>query len=98
MPLLFESEEDQERAQKMDPALWGRGLDLLREQQQEYRSLTAASLAVARQLGIGRETVRRWAVRAQIDDGVRPGATSEENEEIKRLRAENRRLREEWRS
>ena len=30
----------------------------------------------------------------EIDDGARPGATSEESAEIKRLRAENRRLRE----
>lgn len=56
--------------------------------------LTAASEAVARQLGVGKESVRRWVVQAQIDDGQRPGVTTEENEEIKRLRAENRRLRE----
>jgi transposase-like protein len=31
---------------------------------------------------------------ADIDDGARPGTTSEESAEIKRLRAESRRLRE----
>lgn len=43
---------------------------------------------------IGVETVRRWIVQADIDGGVRPGATSEETAEIKKLKAENRRLRE----
>jgi len=49
---------------------------------------------VAKQLGLGRETVRRWIVQAEIDDGGRPGITSAEHAEIKRLKAENRRLRE----
>jgi transposase len=49
---------------------------------------------VAGRLGVGRETVRRWLVRADVDAGSRPGASSDEQAEIKRLRAENRRLRE----
>jgi transposase-like protein len=43
---------------------------------------------------VGRETVRRWLVQADVDAGSRPGASSDEQAEIKRLRAENRRLRE----
>jgi transposase-like protein len=43
---------------------------------------------------LGRETVRRWIVQADIDAGERPGVTSAEHAEIKRLKAENRRLRE----
>lgn len=34
-------------------------------------SPTAAAAAVAKQLGRGRETVRRWVVQAQVDGGVR---------------------------
>ena len=51
-------------------------------------------LAVAKQTGVGKESLRRWVAQAEIDAGEAPGVTSEENEEIKRLRAENRRLRE----
>ena len=36
----------------------------------------------------------RWGAQAEIDGGEAPGVTIEENEEIRRLRAENRRLRE----
>jgi transposase-like protein len=94
MPLLFESGRMNSMPKKIDPALRERAVRLVVEHQQEYPSLTAAAGAVARQLGVGKESVRRWVVQSQIDAGHKPGATSAENEEIKRLRAENRRLRE----
>lgn len=45
-------------------------------------------------MGLGKETVRRWALQADIDAGARPGVSTEESAEIKRLKAENRRLTE----
>lgn len=56
--------------------------------------MTEAMTAVANQLGVARESVRRWVTQAEVDAGDRPGVTSAEHEEIKRLKAENRRLRE----
>lgn len=56
--------------------------------------MTAVAKAVADQLGIGTETVCRWVVQADIDAGDRPGTSSEESAEIRKLKAENRRLRE----
>ena len=56
--------------------------------------MTAAVTAVAKQLGVSPESVRRWTMQARVDTGARAGTTSEENAEIKRLRAENRRLTE----
>jgi transposase-like protein len=60
----------------------------------EYSSLTAASAAVAKQLGVGNESVRRWVIQSQVDGGTRQGATSEELAEIKALKAKVRRLEE----
>ena len=60
----------------------------------EYPSRAAAIAAVARQEGVGRESLRRWVVQAEIDTGARDGVTSSEAAEIKALKAENRRLRE----
>ncbi|EQD47372.1 Transposase IS3/IS911 [mine drainage metagenome] len=50
---------------------------------------------VARDLGITRTVVRRWVLQAEIDDGRRPGLTTEEHQELVGLRKENRVLREE---
>jgi transposase len=79
---------------KISPEVKARAVRMVREHQQDYPSVTAAALAVAKQLGLGRETVRRWVVQAEVDGGGRPGVTSEDHAEIKRLKAENRRLRE----
>ncbi len=79
---------------KIDPELKVRAVRLVNEHQQEYQSVTAAAAVVAKQLGLGKETVRRWVVQAQVDAGDRPGATSEELAEIKALKARVRRLEE----
>lgn len=79
---------------KIDPALRERAVRLVLDHLQEYPTISAACEAAARRCGVGPESVRRWVRRAQVDAGDRPGATSNENAEIKRLKAENRRLRE----
>jgi transposase len=54
----------------------------------------AAMKTVAARLGIGSaETMRTWIRKAAVDAGRRPGVTSEETAEIKRLKAENAELR-----
>ena len=89
MPLLFESGRMNSMPKKIDPALRERAVRLVREHQDQYSSTTAAAQAVARQLGLGKETVRRWVVQADIDAGTREGMSSGEREEIRALKAEN---------
>src|SRR5664280_1649232 len=94
MPLLFESRRMSSMPKMIDPELKVRAVRLVSEHRGEYATLTAASQAVVKQVGAGTESVRRWVVQAEIDAGHREGVTSEESEEIRRLKAENRRLRE----
>src|SRR5659263_322303 len=60
----------------------------------EYPSPWAAAQALGPKLGVGPETLRKWVVQAQVDQGARPGPSSEELGEIKRLRSEVRDLKE----
>ena len=48
---------------------------------------------VARELGIGTESLRNWLQQADIDDGRRPGTSSADKERIVALERENRELR-----
>jgi transposase len=79
---------------KIDPKVKERCVRQVLEHQGEYSSLTAAAEVVARREGLGKETVRRWVVQAQVDGGQRQGATSEELAEIRKLKAKVRRLEE----
>lgn len=47
---------------------------------------------VAADFGVAEKTVRRWMHQADVDDGARDGLTTTEQQEIVRLRRENRRL------
>src|SRR3954451_11086969 len=60
----------------------------------EYKTPYACAQALGPKLGVGAETLRKWIVQGQVDAGDRTGPTSEELEEIKRLKAEVRDLRE----
>jgi len=48
---------------------------------------------LAEDLGISESGLRRWISQADIDDGAKPGVTSDELAELSRLRKENRVLK-----
>ena len=70
-----------------------RALRLVVEARGGHDSEWAALTSVAQKLGVTSETLRRWIRQAQVDDGQRPGATSDESAELKRLRRENAELK-----
>ena len=50
---------------------------------------------IAKDLGVSDVSLREWVKRSEIDAGEREGLTTAEREELRRLRRENRILREE---
>lgn len=77
-----------------DPAIKERAVRMVLEQRSEYGSPSQACAAVGASLGVGKETLRTWVRKAQIDAGEGEGITTAEDEGIKRLKPENRRLHE----
>ena len=53
---------------------------------------TCASLKSPSTSGSPRRSVRRWMRQADIDDGIKDGLTTAEQDEVVRLRRANRRL------
>ncbi|RJN31786.1 hypothetical protein [Nesterenkonia natronophila] len=53
------------------------------DHQSEYSSRTAAVEVISTQVGVGRDTLRRWARQHQIDHGTRDGVTTVEDTELK---------------
>lgn len=71
-----------------------RAVRLVAEHRGDYETEYAAIKSVAAKLGITTaETLRKWIRQAEVDGGQRPGVTSEESAEIRRLRRENAELR-----
>jgi transposase len=67
---------------------------MVAEVRPNYETEFAAIKAVAAKLAIGSaETLRKWVRQAEVDAGARPGVTTEESAELRRLRAEVRELR-----
>ena len=71
-----------------------RAVRMVSEIRSDHESEWAAMTQVATLLGVGTpETIRKWCRQGEVDAGKRPGVTSEESAEIKRLKRENAELR-----
>ncbi len=66
-----------------------------REAVELYRRSGRSLSEIAHDLGVSSESLGLWVKQAGIDGGQRPGLSSEEQEELRRLRREVRSLREE---
>ena len=70
-----------------------RAVRLVLERRSDYPSQWAAIVSIAGKIGCTAETLRNWVRRAEVDEGRRPGVTSDERTRLRELERENRELR-----
>lgn len=81
-------------SQKRYPSeLKERGVRMVLDLRRADPADTGVVARVARQLGVGVESLRTWVKQAEIDAGQRPGVSTAEHDELVELRKEVRELR-----
>ena len=75
------------------PELRERAVRMVLDHAHEYPSQFAAIRSIAGKLGCTPEALRRWIRQGERDRGERPGLTTTERDELKRLQRENFELR-----
>jgi transposase len=81
------------QSHRYPPELRERAVRMVFETIEQSGERTGAVTRIARQLGIGPESLRQWVRQAEIDRGARAGLTTEERRRIVELEKENRELR-----
>jgi transposase len=70
-----------------------RAVRLVFEHRSEYGSKWGAIKAIAPKIGVSPEALRQWVRRVEIDDGMRPGLSTDEKARLKDLEREVKELR-----
>src|SRR3954471_19012007 len=81
------------RGRRYTPEEKAQAVRLVRQLRAELGTDHGTVFRVANQLGFGVESVRSWVRRADIDEGVTAGVTSDQAARVKQLEQENRELR-----
>ncbi len=81
------------RASRYSPEVRERAVRLVFEHERQYESQWAAIRSVAGKIGCSPETLRKWVRQAERDAGRRPGLSTEEREQLKELKRDNRELK-----
>jgi transposase len=84
---------EQRRPGKYPAEMRDRAVRMVFEAEAHCDSQWEAIRSVADKLGPTSETIRKWVRRVEIDEGRRPGLTTDERERLKALERENRELR-----
>jgi transposase len=81
------------RSSRFSPEVRARAVKMVFEHRQDYSSEWAAITSVAQKVGVTPETLRTWVRRVQVDEGLRPGLTTDERQKLKDLEKEVKELR-----
>ncbi|MEV8339681.1 transposase [Leucobacter sp. NPDC077196] len=78
---------------KYPPELKERAIRLVLDARDESGGRRGVCTRVGQQLGIPSDTLRGWVQRAEVDEGARPGVTTDEKARVAALEREVKELR-----
>ena len=81
------------RPQKYPDELRERAVRMVLEIREETGEKHGTITRVAKELGVGAESLRHWVKRAEVDSGRRPGTSTADAQRIAQLERENKELR-----
>ena len=87
------SKQQKPSPKRYPPELKERAVRLVHEAREHDPSDLSIVGRIARQLGIGDQSLRNWVNQADVDGGKRAGLTSDERARLKALEKENRELK-----
>ena len=81
------------KSNQFSPEVRERAVRMVQEHRGEYPSLWAAIESIAPKIGCVPQTLNEWVKRDEIDNGMRAGVTTTDQQRLKELERENRELR-----
>jgi transposase len=81
------------KAKRYSPEVRERAVRMVFEHEKDHASRWATLISIASKIGCTPETLRSWVQRVEVDQGQRPGTTTDERERIKALEKEVKELR-----
>ena len=94
MEALIPSEDGSVAAPKKYPdELRERAVRMVMDLRRDPLTARGAMARVSQQLAVNKDTLRNWVGQAEVDAGLRPGATTSEQRRINELEQEVRELR-----
>src|ERR1700722_1862383 len=89
----MEAGQKSQSAKRYPPELKQRAVRMVLEAREHDPQAQGCIARIARQLGVGDQSLRNWVNQADTDRGKRAGLTTEERERLKALEKENRELK-----